>query len=51
MASLAVWELARMQLKRLLKKEPEAIQQKVVYAVFLILFGMAMQLWMLFCLM
>ncbi|KAA3660335.1 MAG: hypothetical protein DWQ04_19685, partial [Chloroflexi bacterium] len=31
MASLAVSELARMQLKRLLKKEPEAIQQKTVY--------------------
>ena len=31
MASLAVSELSRLRLKRLLKKEPEAIQQKVVY--------------------
>lgn len=31
MASLLVSELARMRLKRLLKKEPESVQQKVVY--------------------
>ncbi len=31
MASLLVSELSRMRLKRLLKKEPEAVQQKVVY--------------------